>query len=55
MRIQNLMFNRYIREETIPHSAKAQESHMKILAGLILKNKNAPSVEARIPTIVVAR
>ena len=38
-----------------PHRAKAQLSHMKILAGLILKNINATRVEIHIHNTVVAK
>jgi hypothetical protein len=39
----------------IPHKLKAQLSHIKIFAGLILKNINATNVEIHIHSTVVAK
>ena len=55
MKIQIFIFNRYAVAAISPHKAKAQLSHIKILAGLILKNINATSVAAHIHNTVVAR
>jgi hypothetical protein len=38
-----------------PHRAKAQLSHINILAGLILKNMKATNVAAQIHNTVVAK
>ena len=55
IKIQILIFSRYAVAAMIHHRAKAQLSPIKILAGLILKNMNATSVEIHIPNTVVAR
>jgi hypothetical protein len=44
-----------MREDNIHHRANAQESHIKSLAGLILKNKKASNVATRIHTTLLAR
>ena len=55
MKIQMLMFNRYAVDAINHHKAKAQLSHIKILAGLILKNMNATNVATHIHNTVVAK
>ena len=53
--IQMLMFSRYAVEAINHHSANAQLSHIKILAGLILKNIKATNVATHIQRTVVAK
>jgi len=55
MNIQIFIFNRYAVAAISPPRANAQLSHIKILAGLILKNIKATSVAAHIHNTVVAR
>ncbi len=55
IKIPNLIFIRYMSEDSIHHRANAQESHINSFAGLILKNKNASNVATRIHTILLAR
>jgi len=55
MKIQIFIFSRYAVAAISPHRANAPLSHIKIFAGLILKNINATSVAAHIHNTVVAR
>ena len=55
MKIHMLIFNRYAVAAINHHRAKAQLSHIKILAGLILKNMKATNVATHIHSTVVAR
>ena len=55
IRIQILIFNRYAVDAINHHSANAPLSHIKILAGLILKNMKATNVATHIHNTVVAR
>jgi hypothetical protein len=55
IRIQMLIFSKYAVEAISHHRAKAQLSHIKILAGLILKNMKATSVAIQIHNTVVAK
>ena len=50
-----LMFSRYAVAAMIHHKAKAQLSHIKILAGLMLKNIKATNVATHIHNTVVAK
>ena len=55
IKIHTLMFNRYAVAAIIHHKAKAQLSHINILAGFILKNIKATRVEIQIHSTVVAK
>ena len=55
IRIQILMFSKYVVAAINHHKAKAPLSHINILAGLILKNMNATKVEIHIHRTVVAK
>lgn len=55
MNIQIFIFNKYAVAAINHHRQKAPLSHMKILAGLILKNIKATNVEMHIPKTVVAK
>ena len=50
-----LILSKYVVAAISHHRAKAQLSHMKTLAGLILKNMKATRVEIHIHSTVVAR
>jgi hypothetical protein len=54
MMIPSLMLSIYRSEARNHHRAKAQLSHMNILAGLILKNMNATKIAIKIAITVVA-
>ena len=55
IKIHIFMFNRYTVAAIKPHNEKAQLSHMKIFAGLMLKNIKATNVAIHIHSTVVAR
>ena len=55
MNIQIFIFNKYAVAAISHHNAKAQLSHIKIFAGLILKNMKATNVAAHIHSTVVAK
>jgi len=54
MKIHILMFKRYNNDAKNHPNAKAQESHINIFAGLILKNINAIKTAISIDNTVVA-
>jgi len=54
MMIPILILRIYSSEARNPHRAKAQLSHINILAGLILKNMNATNTAINIAITVVA-
>ena len=53
--IQIFIFNKYAVAAISHHNAKAQLSHINILAGFILKNIKATRVEIQIHSTVVAK
>ena len=55
MNIPILMFSRYAVEAISHHKQKAQLSHIKTFAGLMLKNMKATNVDAHTHGTVVAR
>ena len=55
IKIHMLIFSKYAVAAISHHRQKAQLSHIKILAGLILKNMNATNVATQIQRTVVAR
>ena len=55
MNIQILILSRYVVAAINHHRQKAQLSHINILAGFMLKNMKATSVEMHIHSTVVAR
>ena len=53
--IQIFIFNKYVVAAINHHKQNAQLSHIKIFAGLILKNIKATNVAAHIHNTVVAK